>query len=161
MCRLSGPLTTFADTIGLSRLSQPLREKNPIGRRGLHDFRAHYRAFRFPTSGYGANWLGNGRFLVPQFWRDRGRYGGLTCYISAHGSRLICPYKALQCPKNGRKNVGGVSSATGVKTGRKTPLNALEQCADTLGAGIAQYGRTPYLEHKRRADNRRSRGVGG
>nr|DAM53711.1 MAG TPA: hypothetical protein [Caudoviricetes sp.] len=107
--RLSGPLTTFAATIGLSRLSQPLREENPPGRRDCHDFRVHYRVFWFWLSGYGANWLGNGRFPCPQFWPDRGRFGGLTCYISAHGPRLVCPYGALQCPKNGRKNASGVA----------------------------------------------------
>nr|DAP14186.1 MAG TPA: hypothetical protein [Bacteriophage sp.] len=109
MCRLSGPLTTFAATIWLSRLSQPLREENPIGRRGRHDFRAHYRVFWFPGSGYGGNWLGNGRFPCPQFWCDRGRFCVYTWAIGGYWPRLICPYAALQCPKNGRKNAGGVA----------------------------------------------------
>nr|DAP28091.1 MAG TPA: hypothetical protein [Caudoviricetes sp.] len=121
MYRLSGPLTTFAATIGLSRLSRPLREENPPGRRGLHDFRAHYMVFWLPTSGYGGNWLANGRFPCPQFWCDRGRFGVSSCYIGGYRARLVCPYGALQCPKNGRKNGRCVSSATGVKTGRKTP----------------------------------------
>lgn len=125
MCRLSGPLTTLAATIGLSRLSQPLREENPPGRCDRHDFRAHYRVFWFCLSGYGANWLGNGRFPVSQFWRDRRRFGGLTCYISANGARGICRYGALECPKNGRKNVGGVAvpraQKRGVKRARMRP----------------------------------------
>lgn len=122
MCRLSVPLTTFAATIGFPRLSQPLREENPPGRRDCHDFRAHYRAFRFPASGHGANWLRNGRFPVAGFWCDHGRFGVSIWAICAHGLRWICPYEGLQCPKNGRKNAGCVSSAKGVKTGRKTPL---------------------------------------
>lgn len=138
MCRLSVPLTTFAATIGSPRLSRPLREENPPGRRDCHDFRAHYRAFRFPVSGYGANWLWNSRFPVAGFWCDMARFVVSSCYIVGYRVRLVCPYEALQCPKNGRKNVGGVVSARGVKPGRKTPLKRAR-----TGRGYGACGRCP------------------
>lgn len=134
MCRLSGPLTTFARTIWLLRLSQPLREENPIRLQGRYDFRAHYRVFWFPASGYGANWLGNGRFPVAGFWCDRGRFRVSTYYIGGYRSRLECLYEALQCPKNRSKNVGCVEVPRGVKTWLESPYKRARNARCVPGA---------------------------